>query len=120
MSGPGGTSLTPHGGIDWLAPGNTALAPRGGGRLARARGDYRYLEDVVRIRYPVRDARAYLNRHLGNKVHYELVEARRGEEVGGGGASTDAVGCSCGGSVAAVDCSCSAAAGCCSSSCLFF
>jgi phage tail-like protein len=37
---------------------------------------------VVRIRYPVRDAKAYLNRHLGNPVQYELVEARRGEEVG--------------------------------------
>ena len=82
MSGSGGTALTPHGGIDWLAPGNTALAPRRGGGVVRARGDYRYLEDVVRIRYPVRDAKAYLNRHLGNKVHYELVEARRGEEVG--------------------------------------
>jgi phage tail-like protein len=50
--------------------------------MARASGDYRYLEDVVRIRYPVRDARAYLNRHLGNRVQYELVEANRGEEVG--------------------------------------
>ena len=50
--------------------------------MARASGDYRYLEDVVRIRYPVRDARAYLNRHLGNQVRYELVEANRGEEVG--------------------------------------
>jgi len=70
------------GGIDWLAPGGHALVPRGKGGVGRASGDYRYLEDVVRIRYPVRDARAYLNRHLGNRVQYELVEARRGEEVG--------------------------------------
>ena len=66
-------------------PGTIAIPSRlrgGGGGVTRARGDYRYLEDVVRIRYPVRDARAYLNRHLGNHVQYELVEARRGEEVG--------------------------------------
>ena len=68
--------------IDWLAPGGHALVPRGRGGGALAQGDYRYLEDVVRIRYPVRDARAYLNRHLGNRVQYELVEARRGEEIG--------------------------------------
>ncbi len=68
--------------IDWLAPGNAALVPHGRGGAIAAQGDYRYLEDVVRIRYPLPEARAYLNRHLGNTVQYELVEARRGEEVG--------------------------------------
>jgi phage tail-like protein len=68
--------------IGWVIPGGTALVPRGGARRSGDTGDYRYLEDVVRIRYPVRDAKAYLNRHLGNRVRYELVEARRGEEVG--------------------------------------
>lgn len=48
----------------------------------RPSGDYAYLSDVVRINYPVRDARVYLNRHLGNPVTYQLVEARRGEPVG--------------------------------------
>jgi len=52
------------------------------GPLRRVPGDYRYLEDVVRIGYPVRAARVYLGRHLGNRVSYQLVEARRGERVG--------------------------------------
>ncbi len=46
------------------------------------RDDYRYLEEVVRIAYPVRDGRLFLARHLGNPVGYRLVEARRGEAVG--------------------------------------
>ena len=44
--------------------------------------DFRYLEDVVRIGYPIRDAISYLNRHLGNPVSYRLVEALRGERPG--------------------------------------
>ena len=48
----------------------------------RPPGDYAYLSDVVRINYPVRDARVYLNRHLGNPVTYRLVESRRGEPTG--------------------------------------
>lgn len=48
---------------------------------ARA-GDYTYLEDVVRIGYPVRGAMTYLSRHLGNPVSYRLVEALRGEKPG--------------------------------------
>jgi phage tail-like protein len=61
----------------------TWLAPRGhGGPPSRVPGDYRYLEDVVRIAYPVKDARTYLNRHLGNSVRYKLVESRRGETIG--------------------------------------
>ena len=45
-------------------------------------GDYRYLQDVVRIGFPVRDARTWLNRHLGNPVVYRLVQSRRGESPG--------------------------------------
>jgi phage tail-like protein len=60
---------------------STALARRGTQGLGPAR-DYRYLEDVVRIGYPVRDAVTYLNRHLGNPVTYRLVEAMRGEKPG--------------------------------------
>jgi len=52
------------------------------GALMRVPGDYQYIEDVVRIGYPVREAREYLRRHLGNPVSYRLVEARRGEVVG--------------------------------------
>lgn len=52
------------------------------GHLAPPSGDYRYLEDIVRTGYPVRDAIQYLNRHLGNPVGYRLVEALRGEKVG--------------------------------------
>ncbi len=44
--------------------------------------DFRYLEDVVRIGYPVREAVTYLNRHVGNPVGYRLVEALRGERAG--------------------------------------
>jgi phage tail-like protein len=49
---------------------------------ARIPGDYQYLEEVVRIGFPVHDAKTYLNRHLGNLVQYKLVEAARGEQVG--------------------------------------
>lgn len=58
------------------------LALRSAAPLSRVPGDYRYLEDVVRIGYPIQDARAYLKRHLGNDVSYRLVEAARGERVG--------------------------------------
>ena len=57
------------------------LTTRQAGPLVRVPGDYRYLEDVVRVGYPVRAARTYLNRHLGNPVGYRLVEAERGETV---------------------------------------
>jgi phage tail-like protein len=49
---------------------------------AQSTGDYAYLEQVVRIGFPVEQARAYLKRHLGNVVTYQLVEANRGEEPG--------------------------------------
>lgn len=58
------------------------LAPMRRTPMGVATTDYRYLEDVVRINFPVRDAQIYLNRHLGNPVKYRLVEALRGERVG--------------------------------------
>lgn len=62
---------------------STELALHRRGSVTTATGgDYRYLEDTVRIGYPVRDAITYLNRHLGNPVGYRLVEALRGERPG--------------------------------------
>ncbi len=69
------------------------LAPRHPGRPpahpARSRvaahprsDDHRYIEEVVRIGFPVRDGRSYIARHMGNPVQYKLVEARRGERAG--------------------------------------
>ena len=48
----------------------------------RFSGEYKYIEDVVRIRYPIRAARTYLRRNLGNTIHIHLVEVERGEDVG--------------------------------------
>ena len=39
-------------------------------------GEYKYIEDVVRIGYPIRAARTYLRRHLGNKIQIRLVEVK--------------------------------------------
>ena len=61
---------------------NSLLSLRTAKLSRRPPGDYAYLSDVVRINYPVRDARVYLNRHLGNLVTYRLVETRRGEPIG--------------------------------------
>ncbi len=60
----------------------TELTPYRRQAIAAAPSDFRYLEEVVRINFPVRDAQTYLNRHLGNPVGYRLVEALRGEKVG--------------------------------------
>ena len=68
----------------------TPARPRGGlpvrstspVRAPSERDDYRYVEEVVQIGFPVRDGRSFLARHLGNPVLYKLVEARRGEQVG--------------------------------------
>lgn len=49
---------------------------------SRSTGDYAYLEQIVRIGFPVEEARTYLKRHLGNRVTYRLVEAGRGEDPG--------------------------------------
>ena len=45
-------------------------------------GDYEHLKTVVEIGYPVRQARSYLLRNLGNRVSFHLVEAKRGESIG--------------------------------------
>lgn len=84
MSGEGGAGpLAPVGpsapvgeGRDWLIP---RADPQ---RRGAVPGDYRCFEDVVRIGYPLRAARAYLSRHVGNSIGYKLVEAGRGEAVG--------------------------------------
>jgi phage tail-like protein len=44
--------------------------------------DLRHLEQVVSIQFPIRAARTYLQRNLGNTIQFKLVEARRGEAVG--------------------------------------
>ena len=49
---------------------------------SRFSGEYKYIEDVVRIRYPIRAARTYLRRNLGNPIHIHLVEVDRGESLG--------------------------------------
>jgi phage tail-like protein len=48
----------------------------------RSTGDYGYLEQIVRIGFPVQDAKNFLKRHLGNVITYRLVESQRGEEIG--------------------------------------
>lgn len=63
-------------------PGGGALTRPGAARQPTERDDYRYVEEVVRIGFPVRDGRAFVARHLGNPVLYKLVEARRGEQAG--------------------------------------
>ncbi len=50
--------------------------------LRKATTDLRYLEQVVTIQFPIREARAYLQRNMGNTIRYQLVEARRGETIG--------------------------------------
>ena len=57
---------------------------RGGDALVpfEPRTDLRYLEQVVVIQFPVRSAKAYLQRNMGNTVRFQLVEARRGEAIG--------------------------------------
>jgi phage tail-like protein len=44
--------------------------------------DFKYLEQVVTIQFPVQAAREYLQRNMANRVSYRLVEAERGEAVG--------------------------------------
>ena len=59
----------------------TSLIPQSS-FLPSVPGDYEHLRTVVEIGYPVRQARSYLLRNLGNRVHFQLVEARRGETIG--------------------------------------
>jgi phage tail-like protein len=58
------------------------LAPSTPGVLQRVPGDLLYLEEVVRVNFPVQEAKAYLRRHMGNVVRFRLVEAQRSERVG--------------------------------------
>ena len=44
--------------------------------------DLKYLEQVVTIRFPVREAREFIQRNLANSVTVRLVEVQRGESVG--------------------------------------
>lgn len=69
-------SMPPQEG-NWLTPRRAQASA-----LAPVPGDYQYIESVVRIGYPVQQARIYLNRHLGNPIGYRLVAARRGEKLG--------------------------------------
>ena len=57
-------------------------APRGGPALPSVPGDLKHLKTVVEVGYPVRQARLYLRRNLGNRVNVHLVEASRGEAIG--------------------------------------
>ena len=44
--------------------------------------EHRSIADVVRTSYPIRSARTYIRRHLGNPIQIQLVEIVRGEEQG--------------------------------------
>lgn len=61
-----------------------SLVPAGSLALARYEptSDLRYLEQVVVIRFPILAAMEYLQRSMGNRITYRLVEAQRGESVG--------------------------------------
>ncbi|MEL6343192.1 MAG: phage tail protein [Myxococcota bacterium] len=65
-----------------MNPVSTALTFGPAGRRGQTHEDYQYIQEVVRIGFPVRAARVFLNRNLGNPVTYRLVEARRGETPG--------------------------------------
>jgi phage tail-like protein len=44
--------------------------------------DFRYLEQVVSVQFPIRAARSYLQRNMANRIAYRLVEVQRGETPG--------------------------------------
>lgn len=44
--------------------------------------DLRYLQRIVEIQFPVRAARTFLQRNMGQPVSMRLVEAQRGEAIG--------------------------------------
>lgn len=60
--------------------------PARGGRqalvLRRPTTDLLYLEQVVQLSFPFREARAYLHRHMANPIRLRFTEAMRGERVG--------------------------------------
>lgn len=63
-------------------PSRRGGAPENALVKREATTDLRHLEQVVTIQFPVRAARTYLSRNMGNPISYRLVEARRGEQVG--------------------------------------
>jgi phage tail-like protein len=50
--------------------------------LHQESSDFRYLEEVVTIQFPIQAARSYLARQMANPISYRLVEAQRGETPG--------------------------------------
>src|SRR6056300_1310301 len=58
-----------------------SLTTRQGAQLNVA-SEHRSIADVVRTSYPIRSARTYIRRHLGNPIQIQLVEIVRGEEQG--------------------------------------
>lgn len=58
------------------------IVPAGSGYLLDVRTEHRAIADVVRTSYPIRAARTYIRRHLGNPIQIQLVDIRRGEEQG--------------------------------------
>lgn len=63
-------------------PRGAALDIRRPHAMQAVPGDLVYVEDVVRVNFPVQAARTYLRRHMGNLIRFRLVEAVRGELVG--------------------------------------
>ena len=58
-----------------------SLATKQGAQL-NVSSEHRSIADVVRTGYPIRAARTYIRRHLGNPIQIQLVEIQRGEEQG--------------------------------------
>ncbi len=57
------------------------IVSRQGAQL-EVQSEHRSIADVVRTSYPIRSARTYIRRHLGNPIQIQLVEIVRGEEQG--------------------------------------
>lgn len=53
-----------------------------GAALLQVESELRSIAEVVQIGYPIRSARTYIRRYLGNPIQIRLVEIRRGEEQG--------------------------------------
>ena len=51
-----------------------------GAALLQVESELRSIAEVVQIGYPIRSARTYIRRYLGNPIQIRLVEIRRGEE----------------------------------------
>lgn len=61
---------------------STTLDVRRPGAIVSVPGDLHYIEQVVRVNFPIQAARTYVRRHMGNVIRFRLVEAVRGELVG--------------------------------------